>query len=414
MINQLSTVYFQSYQLAYDMAKRAERCFRYELGLSDSSYIQFGYWDRLKKGLLSGEKLFYDLKRLEIAYYEQNRREYELTKHISLAQLDPIALLKLRQNGECIIDVPETVFDMDYPGHYFRRIKTVGLTVPCVVGPYTTLACTLTLTSNHLRKDAMLLGGKYERNTTAEDPRFRDEIAAIQSIATSNAQNDNGMFELNFRDERYLPFEGAGAISTWQIKLNKDFRQFDFSTISDVIIHLSYTAREGGELLKSKAVDAFNTKLNNLALAENERGLFRVFDLKHEYSDRWYKFLHPANSADDQALVLDDLKERLPFFTQKFTIKKVKQIQVVALMKDASTYKVMLSPLGNTEDKFLSLGSADTTYQGLHRAFKDLDRSEVDLNAWTLKVKLDGTSDFKSLPTDAIKELFLIIKYTIA
>jgi hypothetical protein len=30
-----------------------------------------------------------------------------------------------------------------------------------------------------------------------------------QSIATSNAQNDDGMFELNFRDERYLPFEGA-------------------------------------------------------------------------------------------------------------------------------------------------------------------------------------------------------------
>jgi hypothetical protein len=27
------------------------------------------------------------------------------------------------------------------------------------------------------------------------------------------------MFELNFRDERYLPFEGAGAISTWQLEL---------------------------------------------------------------------------------------------------------------------------------------------------------------------------------------------------
>src|SRR5207253_1455713 len=78
MLNQLSTVYFQSYQLAYDVAKRAERCFRYELGLSDSSYIQFGYWDSLRKGLLCGEKLAYDLKRLEAAYYEQNRREYEL------------------------------------------------------------------------------------------------------------------------------------------------------------------------------------------------------------------------------------------------------------------------------------------------------------------------------------------------
>lgn len=417
MINQLSTVYFQSYQLAYDMAKRAERCYRYELGLSDSNYIQFGYWDSLKKGLLSGEQLHYDIKRLETAFYEQNRREYELTKHISLAQLDAVALLKLRQNGECFVDIPETVFDMDYPGHYFRRIKTVGLSIPCVVGPYTTIACTLTLTSNHLRKDARVINGKYERDTENDDPRFRDEIAAIQSIATSSARNDAGLFELNFRDERYLPFEGAGAVSSWHIKLNKDFPQFDFSTITDVIIHMNFMAREGGELLKSKVVTEFNKKMNDLALAENKRGLYRVFDLKREYSDEWHKFLHPANTADDQEMVLEDLPDRLPYFTQKFATKKVKQIEVVALMANEDTYnedtyKVMLSPLGDTD--LLSLVDTDATYQGLHRALKDLEGAEVDLNTWTLKIKLDGATDFKSLPADAIEELFLIINYTIA
>jgi Tc toxin complex TcA C-terminal TcB-binding domain len=415
LITQISTVYFQSYQLAYDMGKRAERCFRYELGLSDSSYIQFGYWDSLKKGLLSGEKLFYDLKRLEAVYYEQNRREYELAKHISLAQIDPIALLKLRQNGECFVDIPEVVFDMDYPGHYFRRIKTVGLSIPCVAGPYTTIACTLTLIGNHLRKDSTLSGGKYERDTVNDDPRFRDEIAAIQSIATSNAQNDRGMFELNFRDERYLPFEGAGAISTWQIKLNKNFPQFDLSTISDVIIHLNYTARDGGELLKSKAVADFNKKMNDLALSENKKGLFRIYDLKREYSDKWYKFLHPANSTDDQQFVFDDLSDRLPFFTKTFGTKKVKQIEVVALANKASdAFKVQLSPLGLGAGDLLALGQ-DPAYQGLHRAVKTLSGgSEVDLNSWTLKIQTDGAGDFKSLPSNALEELFLIINYTIA
>jgi hypothetical protein len=417
MISQISTVYFQSYQLAYDLARRAERCFRYELGLSDSSYIQFGYWDSLKKGLLSGEKLYYDLKRLEAAYYEQNRREYELTKYISLAQLDPIALLKLRQNGECFVDIPETVFDMDYPGHYFRRIKTVGLSIPCTVGPYTTIACTLTLTSNHLRKDSTLLANKYVRDTANDDPRFRDEIAAIQSIATSKAQNDDGLFELNFRDERYLPFEGAGAISSWHIKINKDFPQLDASTISDIVIHLSYTAREGGELLRSKAVEEFNEKMNHLALAENRAGLFRVFDLKREYPDKWQRFLHPANPADDQAMVLDDLTDRLPYFTRSFTTKKVCHVEVVALMKDSATYnQVMLSPLGNTLSDFLTWLPA-SPYQGLQLASKDLPAgSEINLGPWTLKLgKLkDGTADFKSLPSDAIQELFLIINYTIA
>ena len=102
-VGQISGVYFQSYKLAYDLAKRAERCFRFELGLQDSSYISFGYWDSLKKGLLSGEKLQYDLRRLETAYLEQNRREFELTKHVSLALLDPLALGEAAGNRSLLL-----------------------------------------------------------------------------------------------------------------------------------------------------------------------------------------------------------------------------------------------------------------------------------------------------------------------
>ncbi|BAV06840.1 hypothetical protein SAMN05421788_102526 [Filimonas lacunae] len=414
MINQLSTVYFQSYQLAYDIAKRAERCFRYELGLSDSGYIQFGYWDSLKKGLLSGEKLYYDLKRLETAYYEQNRREYELSKHISLEQLDPVALVKLRQNGECIVNVPELVYDMDYPGHYFRRVKAVSLSIPCITGPYTTIACTLTLTSNHLRKDSTLLGGKYERDLTIDDPRFRDETSLIQSIATSSAQNDSGMFELDFRDDRYLPFEGAGAIGTWHIKINKHFQQFDPATISDVILHVHYTAREGGDALKTEVVKDFNQKLNALGLAENKKGLFRVYDIRKEFSSQWYQFMHPANNTDDQELVLENLQQRLPYYTRGFANKKVSKIELVALLKDsAKTYKIMLSPVGTTPGDYLTL-SAGGTYQGLNSVLKDLTGNEVNLNSWTVKIQEDGATDFKSLPADAITELFLIINYAIS
>ena len=66
-----------------------------------------------------------------------------------------------------------------------------------------------------------------------------------------------GVFDFNFRDERYLPFEGAGAISDWQIELatEKELRQFDYSTISDVILHVRYTAEENGGLFKEGAVD---------------------------------------------------------------------------------------------------------------------------------------------------------------
>ena len=127
MIGQTSALFFQCYQMAYDLAKRAEVCYRFELGIPQSTDIQFGYWDSLKKGLLAGEKLFKDLKRLENAYLEQNRREYEITKSISLLLLYLLALIALKLTGSCLIDLPEAYFDMDYPGHYMRRIKSIGL-----------------------------------------------------------------------------------------------------------------------------------------------------------------------------------------------------------------------------------------------------------------------------------------------
>ena len=41
----------RAYQLAYDMAKRAEQAYRHELGLDASDFIRFGHWDGLRRGL---------------------------------------------------------------------------------------------------------------------------------------------------------------------------------------------------------------------------------------------------------------------------------------------------------------------------------------------------------------------------
>ena len=319
MLPQISAIFFQSYNLAYDVAKRAERTYRFERGLTSSNFIQFGYWDSLRKGLLSGERLYFDLKRLEMAYLDQNKREYEITKQISLVLHDPIALISLKETGLCEIVLPESLFDMDYPGHYMRRIKSVSLTIPCVTGPYTSINCTLTLLNNKIRIDNKTPNG-YEEDTEGDDPRFLTNFAAIQSIVTSTAQNDSGMFELNFRDERYLPFEGAGVVeSRWRIDMPKDCNAFDFDTISDVIIKLNYTAREGGEILKKAAKQAVQD-----AIAGSDKApLARLFSAKHEFPTEWYRFLHPDNTAPSQpsqpsttpgqTLKLHLTPERFPF-----------------------------------------------------------------------------------------------------
>src|SRR5262249_12853571 len=95
-VGQLSSMFFESYRVAQTVAKRGERSFRHELGREDSDFIKFGYWDDLKKGLLAGERLHQDLKRMEIAYLDENAREYEITKHVSLASLNPSALIELK------------------------------------------------------------------------------------------------------------------------------------------------------------------------------------------------------------------------------------------------------------------------------------------------------------------------------
>ena len=252
MVTQISTTYYQAYKVAYDLAKRAERCYQYELGVSSSNFIQFGYWDSLRKGLFAGERLALDLKRMDASYLQTNRREYEITRQISLVLQDPQAFVDLRRQGWCEFDLPEEFFDADYPGHYFRRIKSVGLTLPCVAGPYTPINCTLTLLSSHVRTSA-LPGSKYPEENAPNDSRFSHNYGAIQSVATSHGQNDTGLFEVNFRDERYLPFEGTGAVSRWRIELPPDCNAFDFDTLADVVIKLSYTARDGGKPLADAA-----------------------------------------------------------------------------------------------------------------------------------------------------------------
>ncbi len=452
MLGQISATFFQSYQLAYDIAKRAEKAYRYELGLEDSDFIQFGYWDSLKKGLLAGEKLHYDLKRMEMAYLEQNKREYELTKHISLAVLDPVTLLQLKENGECFVNIPEAIFDLDYPGHYLRRIKSISLTIPCVTGSYTNVSCTLTLLRHSVRNEPNL-----------DDP-LKDTFGAIQSIATSNAQNDSGLFELNFRDERYLPFEGAGVISEWRLELPKEFRQFDYNTISDVVIHMRYTAREGGAILKNKVVEALQQALEEMALGENGKertGLFQVFSAKHEFPSEWHQFLYQFQnlSKDElpqilksrnelsQILKLDLQQKKFPFLFRDKTIL-ITSIEIYIKLKEEEEIKyedneplcfALKNPSGNKpytiqpdNNSYLKFKIGGSPIKTLIYANPVKDKKER-VGSWSLEIPVvtksaesDGTltyhiPDYLKDPEHSIilnpkvlEDIFIVCHYTVS
>lgn len=411
MAGSVSKIYFASYNLALDMARRAERCHRFELGLAASDHIKPGHWDSLHKGLLSGERLLSDLRRLEAAHLDQHRREFECVKHISLARTNPSALLALKDGGACTFDVPEAVFDADFPGHYFRRIKSVSLSIPGMVGPQTTLAATLRLLRNEIRVSPNL-GAQYARNTEdgipVEDPRFRESNIRVKAVATSAAQEDAGLFQLNFDgDPRYLPFEGAGAVSTWAIELMQPraLRQFDYDSITDVLLTIRYTAREDAGALREAAAQNL---LDLYFATADEAALNRLFDMTREFPSEWYAFTAPAAGAEPR-LGFAVRRTHFPTVAQLSTIR----IGSVRVHARASVDLEVEITVPGADAEVVAL-SATTAPNG---AFASAATGLIDLDLnpdqpWAIRVREAGGS-FAAFDPEVIEEFYLDVAYTL-
>jgi Tc toxin complex TcA C-terminal TcB-binding domain/Neuraminidase-like domain len=417
MRRQTSTLYFRLYQLAYDQAKRAESAYRYELGLTDSNFIQYGYWDSLKKGLLAGDQLQADLRRMEMDYLERNKREYEITKHVSLLALAPFALVSLRETGTCTVNIPEALFDLDYPGHYFRRIKSVSLSIPCVTGPYTGVSCTLTLLKAAIRRQPDV-GTAYARKDKRDsDSRFSDSFGAIQSIVTSSGQQDGGLFETNLRDERYLPFEGCGAISTWRLELPAEFRAFDYQTISDVILHFRYTARDGGADLKRECTKELVAIMSPILAAGESACLQRLFSLRQEFPVEWNLLCSGGQAQQGFSFA----KNRFPFLFSAtnltITITSVDLYVVPAPAEEgveqAAAFPDYLSlkpPSAAANVQLISAPPVGALLTKSSNTVSVLVKENVDEAQWTFEIGAANQGNFRT----GFADIFVICHYLVA
>lgn len=345
--------------------------------------------------------------------------------------------MKLRETGRCFINLPEEIFDLDYPGHYFRRIKSVSITLPCVVGPYTTISCTLRLLKNSIRINTANGDNGYPRNTDdqglpADDIRFIENNIPVKTIAASNAQNDSGVFELSFRDERYLPFEGAGTISQWSLELfsdlpsnnpgpgNPDFgrplRQFDYGTISDAIVHIKYTAREDAEPFKNGAI----TYLRDYFSEDGATHSVRLFNLRQEFPTQWHRFLNPTNPADGNTFELE-ISPSLFRVQDAGKTLKVNTIWLLARCADAGNYSLDLMlippppappPLGSETFTLVRVNQ----YGGLHFSQKDVSASPSPIEIvptdppvnWQFKMARPGGGN---LGGTEVEDVLLVMGY---
>jgi hypothetical protein len=158
--------------------------------------------------------------------------------------------------------------------------------------------------------------------------RFSDYYGGVQAIVTSSGSNDSGLFESNLNDERYLPFEGSGAISRWRFELPTEVAQFDHDTISDVVLHVRYHAREGGLVLRSAATATLQERI----AAATTVGSVRLISVRHEMPTEWARFAATTvDSTEPLApLTLTLRAEHYPFWTRQMEEYVLHSVEVFA------------------------------------------------------------------------------------
>ena len=329
----LHRLHREAFNAALSMARMAERAYLFEREDDGAIGLSNDYWDAQNAGLGAADALLLDLHRLEQRFMETNFRKLEVEQSFSLAQWNPSALTLLRETGECAFDVPELFFDLAYPGHYRRRIRAVRMTLPCVVGPYTNVGATLRLQNSTVRKAA----------TTGAAGLTDVPLLHSAAIATSSGQSDSGVFEFSFRDERYMPFEGAGAISGWSLALPRAARSFDYRSISDVILRIAYIA-EADDGLR----DLVDTQNGLVMQALQTAGLPRIVSLRHEFPDAWSRLVRGAPGT---AVPLAFDERLLPFFLSGMTLNDAKfelllRLKTGVVLTPATQFTLDDQPLG--------------------------------------------------------------------
>lgn len=280
--DKLASLYRAMFDVAMATARDAETAFRYERHYTPARFLEGVAWKNYHEGITASDQLLMALRRMEHAYLHQNAREYELSKSISLRLNATDAMVALRLTGRCEVELPEWMFDLELPGHYCRRIKSVAITILCATGPYQAINARLTLLSDAVRVSPYVHPQYDEEVSVAGDPRLIRRYAAHQSIVTTSAQNDTGLFETDLRDARYLPFEGAGVVSRWRIEIDPATNQFHLESLSDVVLHLRYTAVDGGAELRTHAHAAARSRLPTA-----ESPGTRYIDVPHDFPAEW-------------------------------------------------------------------------------------------------------------------------------
>ena len=349
MKREIQNLYSQSFSFALEVARKAERALQFELADESLGYLGNGYTGG-RFELLAGDRLMLDLQRMDIGFQELQPAILKPLVSLSLSELDPLALLQLRATGRCSFSIDELILDRKGPGEYLRRIESVSVSIPCIVGGYANVHCKLTLRHSTIRKSTAI-GDGYSRVDT-EDARFEDYFGSAESVVLSTANNDTGWSNDADSGPRYTPFEGKGVIGEWELQLPADPSkgepcEFDYDTIRDVELSIRYRARDGGEILQREAKKALTAALADAGAS----GAVRLFSIRHDFPEAWDRLTSyaPLTAASPAPLQLELTDRHYPYWSQRCHGGLVKAM-LLTLKPDAMPSVVAADGQGPQDD----------------------------------------------------------------
>ncbi|TDV59424.1 Tc toxin subunit A [Pseudomonas sp. LP_7_YM] len=273
LVSRQELMYGAAYDAVLSLCLGLEAAWRYEIGdYTHEAFIKTRGWNDSYKGMLAGESLLVDLQEMENAYLLANERRLTIKRTFSLKQALSgkwqEAVKKLAAREPLVFSFKAEDFDKDYPGHYLRQIKHVSVSFVLASGAVLNgLSAILTQTSNTTLVKPESAGAEYLYTPTATSPAsIKRNLRAQQQIALSSSTLEDGLgfgpnewvYELMFHDGRYLPFEGTGAISDWQLQVpGSEFAKSLInangeSVVTDIQLNLVYTAQPGDSALVDK------------------------------------------------------------------------------------------------------------------------------------------------------------------
>jgi len=280
------------------------------------------------------------------------------------------------------------------------------------------------------------------------DPRFVYNYAAVpQKIALGNAQDDPGLFVTaianNIVDQRYLPFENAGALSSWHLEMPAITNEVDLSTVGDVVLHLYYTALDGGRALQ-QAVQADNlanqptaglkvfSAQNDFAAQSpptvdnpypltpwqaflgTQKAIINALPIQQDGTPRWQAFNNPPSAEGantDQVLTLKIQPSKFPAWTRGKTIS-VTSITVLTASWPPGTFT--LAPQAPLPAALLPMNPIAGVTEPNVCSATIVTPANTPLGTWSFKIQQTGAADFRSLTAATIGDVLLLVNYVVA